>query len=45
MNEKQLGKIMPDKKVQIQNYVKEHNTDFRKTDDVVTMVKYVTELQ
>lgn len=41
INEKQLGKILPDKKAQIQNYVKEHNTDFKKTEDVVELVRFL----
>ena len=41
INEKQLGKILPDKKVQIQNFVNEHKTDFKKAEDVVELVNFL----
>lgn len=41
INEKQLSKILPDKKVQIRNFVEEHKSDFKKTDDVIALIKFL----
>jgi hypothetical protein len=41
INEKQLGKILPDQKVQIRNFVMEHSSDFKKTEDVIAIVKFL----
>lgn len=41
INEKQLSKILPDKKVQIRNFVEEQKTDFKKADDVIMLIKFL----
>lgn len=43
INEKQLGKILPDKKMQIQNFVTEHKTNFKKAEDVISLIKYLNQ--